>query len=216
MNTVSPHLYATEPQPLGFGPSLEVRSFLLARPAGNLLVYQAATIADEATALDELGGVTRQYLGHEHEAGNGSDWVTERFGAPLYVHEDDAARARERSRIAETFATRHTLSDDFEAIPIPGHTPGSTAYLWDSGEARVLFTADSVYWLEGRWIGVLLDHGQRERFIESLELLRSLEFDAIAPWVAQSGDPALHHVSRAEATRLFDDVIARIRAGEDR
>ena len=32
-------------------------------------------------------------------------------------------------------------------IPIPGHTPGSTAFLWDGGRHRFLCTGDSV-WLD--------------------------------------------------------------------
>jgi glyoxylase-like metal-dependent hydrolase (beta-lactamase superfamily II) len=37
-------------------------------------------------------------------------------------------------------------------IPIPGHTSGSTAFLWDTGQHRCLFSADTVYvrWTAGR------------------------------------------------------------------
>ena len=45
----------------------------------------------------------------------------------------------------ETFSERHKLGDDFEVIPIPGHTGGATAFLWDSGKHRVLFTGDTVF-----------------------------------------------------------------------
>jgi hypothetical protein len=39
MENVIPGLYTSTPEPLGFGPSLEIRAFLLQRERGNLLVY---------------------------------------------------------------------------------------------------------------------------------------------------------------------------------
>jgi hypothetical protein len=44
MDTVIPRQHATAPQPLSFAPTLGVRSFLLERDEGNLLVYSSATI----------------------------------------------------------------------------------------------------------------------------------------------------------------------------
>ena len=41
MDTVIPGLYASAPEPLGFGPSLEIRAFLLQRERGNQLVYRS-------------------------------------------------------------------------------------------------------------------------------------------------------------------------------
>ncbi len=55
------------------------------------------------------------------------------------------------------------LDDDFEVIPIPGHTPGATAYLWDDGERRHLFTGDSIYLSDGEWIAALLDSSDPRR-----------------------------------------------------
>jgi glyoxylase-like metal-dependent hydrolase (beta-lactamase superfamily II) len=189
----------------------------LERELGNLLVYHAATVVDEEPALRRLGGISGQYLGHEHEAGPELQWAGATFGAELVAHEAAADAVREqRAELSRTFAARHRVDDDFEIVPIPGHTPGSAAYLWDSGEERVLFTADSVYWLEGRWIGVLLDEAERARFLESLEQLAALDFDVVVPWVAQAGDPPHRLVDRASADRLFDEIIDRIHAGENR
>ena len=47
-------------------------------------------------------------------------------------------------------------------IPIPGHTPGATAYLWDSGERRYLFTGDSLYLSDGEWMAAVLDSSDRD------------------------------------------------------
>ena len=70
----SPHRYHafTPPtEPLPFAPSLLIRAFVLEREHGNLLVYAAPTVGAARPAIDALGGVTRHYLNHWHEAGFG-------------------------------------------------------------------------------------------------------------------------------------------------
>jgi hypothetical protein len=74
METIIPRLYASAPEPLGFGPSLEIRAFLLQRERGNVLIYRAATLEQDVEAVVALGGVSRQYLNHHHEASPACDW----------------------------------------------------------------------------------------------------------------------------------------------
>lgn len=215
MESVLPGLYASEPEPLGFGPSLEIRAFLLRRERGNLLLYRSAALEREVREISGLGGIFRQYLNHRHEASPACDRVAEAFGAPLYVHEEDAAAASEVCEVSGTFSGRHRLGDDFEVIPVPGHTPGATAFLWDIGERRVLFTGDTIFFVRGRWRGAVLDGiSDRERYIESLELLRSLEFDTVVPGIAPAGEPFYETVERAEARRRIGGIIERLRRGE--
>ena len=76
-----------------------------------------------------------------------------------------------------------------EVIPTPGHTAGATAYLWDTGEHRALFTGDSVYLRDGEWVAAVLGSSDRERYIEGLELMRGLDFDVLVPWAASVGQP---------------------------
>src|SRR5215204_5192103 len=68
MDNVIPSLYASTPEPLGFGPSLEIRAFLLQRERGNLLLYRSEMLKRDVEELNALGGVSRQYLNHHHEA----------------------------------------------------------------------------------------------------------------------------------------------------
>src|ERR687894_375043 len=159
MDNVIPGLYVSTPEPLGFGPSLEIRAFLLQRERGNLLIYRSEMLKREVEEVNDLGGVSRQYLNHHHEASPACDWVTKTFDAPLHVHEEDAPSASETCNVKETFSGRHKLDDDFEIIPIPGHTAGATAFLWDTGEHRVLFTGDTVFFTRGRWRAAVLDGG---------------------------------------------------------
>jgi hypothetical protein len=214
MKEVLGGLYASPPEPLPFGPQLEARAFLLRRPRGNLLVYRAATVEGEREALVGLGGVSRQYLNHRHEAAPVCDWVAETFDAPVHCHEADAPGVREICAVGEKFAERHLLDEDFEIVPVPGHTPGATAYLCDTGEHRLLFTGDTLQPRSEGWIAVVLGGADRDRYVESLEQIRVLDFDVVVPWVASAGHPFYVPVDRAEIERQLDAVLARVRRGE--
>jgi glyoxylase-like metal-dependent hydrolase (beta-lactamase superfamily II) len=205
-------LYATAPSSLPFAPSLEIRAFLLRRDRGNLLVYSAPAVAADARAIEERGGVSRQYLNHGHEATFGDDAL----GVPLFVHAGDRDAVARHRPVRASFRTRHTLDDDFEVIPTPGHTPGATAYLWDSGRHRFLFTGDTIYLDEGEWVAAVLGSSDRATYIESLELIRELDFDVLVPWAATGGRPYLAVTSAGEARRHVEAILARVRRGENR
>jgi glyoxylase-like metal-dependent hydrolase (beta-lactamase superfamily II) len=216
MNTVVSGLYASDPEPLGFGPSLEIRAFLLQREPGNLLVYRSEALEQDVATLEDLGGISRQYLNHHHEASPACDWVADTFGAPLYVHEEDAAATAEVCNVDATFSERHRLDEDFEIIPIPGHTSGATAFLWDSGQHRVLFTGDTIFFGRSKWRAAVLEGvSDREQYIESLESIRSLDFDLIVPGIAAAGRPYYSFTDRADATRQIDAILERLRRGEN-
>ena len=138
LDTPLPKVHASPPADLSFSKVTQVRAFVLEREAGNLLIYAAPT-----TSADAVGDVRAQYINHWHElAVGGADAVH----APLVIHEARrGAAAEDTLPVDRTFDARATLDGDFELIPIPGHTPGATAFLWDSGAHRLLFTGDSLY-----------------------------------------------------------------------
>lgn len=211
--TAIPGLHASAPEALPFAPSLHVRAFLLQRDRGNLLVYNAPTVAGDADAIRDLGGVSRQYLGHRHEAAFG-DGVQ---GAPLFCHEEERDSVAESRTVDATFSGPAALDDDFQLIPIPGHTRGATAFLWDSGQHRCLFTGDTLY-LDGSddWVAAVLGSSNRDEYVASLESIRELEFDVLVPWAATQGHPYYAETTRADTRRRMDAVLDRVRRGEDR
>jgi len=196
MDPVTPDLYASEPSPLPFAPAAGVRAFLLRRDGGNVLVYSAPTV--DAGAVAALGGADRMLLNHWHEAefGGGAD-IADALGVTLE---------------GERAAPLGPLDDGVEAIPIPGHTPGATAFLWRGA----LFTGDSVYVDGGEWVAAVLDSSDRDAYVESLARLRDLDFELLVPWVAGRGDPVAVRTDRADARRRLDAIIARLRRGERR
>jgi Family of unknown function (DUF5519)/Metallo-beta-lactamase superfamily len=194
-DSVVPGLIASPPAPLPFDASLQIRAFLIERPQGNIQVYNAPTAEFEPA---------RHYLNHRHEAGFGP------ARAPLFVHEAERGAVAKHLPVRATFSRRHTLDNDFEVIPTPGHTPGATAYLWDSGQHRVLFTGDTLYLRDGEWHAAVLDSSDRATYLESLLLLRELDFDVLVPWAAGATGP--HHAvtTAADARRRIDAIVQRV------
>jgi glyoxylase-like metal-dependent hydrolase (beta-lactamase superfamily II) len=216
MQNLIPGVHVSSQAPLSFDQSIELRAFLLRRQSGNLLIYSTASLATEAPTIEELGGVARHYLGHGHEAAYGHVEAAAPFKAPLFCHEDERATVAETSPVAATFAERHRLDDDFEVIPIPGHTSGSTAFLWDTGRHRCLFSADTVYIRDGEWIAALLPgSSDRQAYLASLELMKDLDFDVLLPWTAGRGGPWHAMTDKADARRRLDAIIDRLRRGDD-
>jgi len=211
METPIEGLHASMPEPLPFAPSLDIRAFLLRRDRGNVLIYSVTGLESDAPAFEDLGGISRQYLNHRHEAGFASDGVA----APLFVHEADRESVERKRHVRGSFSRRHMLDDDFEVIPTPGHTPGATAYLWDSGQHRFLFTGDTIYLGEGGWVAAVLESSDRGTYIESLELIRELDFDVLVPWAAPGGQPYYEVTNPAEARRRIGAILDRVRRGED-
>jgi Luciferase/Metallo-beta-lactamase superfamily len=212
METGIAGLYASAPEGLPFAPTLDIRAFLLRRDRGNVLIYSTTTVGSAGSAIEALGGISRHYLNHRHEAVFPSDSVH----APLFVHERERRSVAETYHVRGTFSKRHTLDDDLEVIPTPGHTSGATAYLWDTGEHHVLFSGDTIYLDEGEWVAAVLSSSDRSLYIESLELLRELDFDVLVPWAASTGKPFYAATDRVDAQRRIDAILERVRRGEDR
>ncbi len=205
-------LLATPPAPLPFGEHVQARSFLLERPHGNLIVYNAPGLTSAASAIRNAGGATRLFVNHGHEAMFGPQDVE----APVFVHERDRDEAAESLQIAGTFTERQRVDDDFEVIPTPGHTPGTTCFLWNKGTHRLLFTGDMLSANNGEWEVVVLGSSDRAAYLQSLALIRELDFDVLVPWVANEGEPIVDAVSPSQKRERLDAIMARVEAGENR
>lgn len=207
-------LHSTTPERLPFAPEHEIRAFLLEREPGNLLIYSTGQLASDVAELQARGGAVRQYLNHWHEAMFGL--APAALEARLLHHEAEAPHVVERGGRGLTFSRRHHLDADFTVIPTPGHTPGATAYLWDSGGQRLLFTGDSLYLDGDDWVAAVLSSSDRDAYIASLELIRGLDFDVLVPWASSVGGPTVAFAGAAERRRRIDAVLARLRRGGDR
>ena len=120
-------------------------SYLLRRPAGNLMMIDTPRWSTELAArYAALGPVTDVLLTHRDHAAHGRAYA-DRFGARLWIHEGDLTAAPDADRILR--GTGPTgIAEGVTAYPLPGHTEGSVLYLADD---TYCFSGDSIYWSRG-------------------------------------------------------------------
>ena len=196
-------LRASEPETLPFGRALQIRAFVLERKRGNIAVYSTTT-------LEPSSDVTRQYLSHSHEALFGAGAL----GVPLFFHEDERAAVEAHPR--GTFSRRHTFEDDFEVIPIPGHTPGATAYLWDSGEHRMLFTGDTILLDKGEWKAACSAPATSTPTSRASGCCASSTSTCWCRGWRARGRPYYAYTDAADRRRRIGAIIKRLQRGETR
>lgn len=120
--------------------SFGAHSWLVVRPAGNVLIDSPRYTRRLHPAIDELGGISLVLLTHRDDVADAEQWA-ERYGAEVVIHRDDAKAAPFATHIIE--GTEPTeLADGVTVVPVPGHTRGSVVYLVDDRA----FTGDSLAW----------------------------------------------------------------------
>jgi len=203
-------LLATPTSRLPYQADVLLRSFLLERPAGNVRVYNSPGLTASAPDIADLGGATQLLVNHWHEA---MLFGQPELGVPTFVSELDEEATARSMQIAGTLGSRHMIDHDLEAIPTPGHTPGTTSYLWDNGSHRFLFTGDFIWIEDGEWKAVVIDDTLRDDYLTSLALVRDLDFDVLVPWGTTEGGPCFALADRAEIRTRIDAISARVEAG---
>jgi hydroxyacylglutathione hydrolase len=214
MKQFYPDLWVTEPErPLPDElPDLTMHAYLLVRAAGNVLICRSEHETDHLQ-IRELGGMTRHYLTHWHEAAPGLARIKEMFGSELACHRLAEEIVSRFHPVDLTFDRREVHLGDIEVIPTPGHTAGSTCFLYRSPHGRkYLFVGDTVFRSRGSWEAVVFDDGNEADLRASLGVLRALEPDVVlcgasvsdVPFKAMSGtewhaalDQAARSLSRA-------------------
>jgi glyoxylase-like metal-dependent hydrolase (beta-lactamase superfamily II)/ferredoxin len=121
--------------------SFGASAWLVRRPEGNVLVDSPRFTEALAGPIGDMGGLAHVLLTHRDDVADASRWA-ERFGARVWIHEDDRRAA---PFATDVLAGLHEVEvqDGLLVIPTPGHTEGSVVYLLDR---RYLFTGDSLAW----------------------------------------------------------------------
>lgn len=206
-------LLATPTARLPYQHNVLLRSFVLERPEGNVIIYNSPGVSSSANAIRDLGGGSRLLINHGHEAMYGAPDLD----VPVYVHERDRAEVARSLSVAGVFDRRQMIDHDLEVIPTPGHTAGTTSYLWDNGSRRFLFTGDFIWIEHDEWKAVVLDDGLRPAYLDSLALVRELDFDVLVPWGTTDDGPSYGLVSaKTEIRDRVDAISDRVRAGGSR
>jgi glyoxylase-like metal-dependent hydrolase (beta-lactamase superfamily II)/ferredoxin len=122
--------------------SFGAASYLIRRPEGNVLVDSPRASKQLIQRLKELGGVRTMFLTHRDDVADHSVFQRE-LGCDRILHTADVSPAT--AGVEQKLAGDQplTLAHDLLAIPVPGHTPGSTALLY---REEFLFSGDHVWW----------------------------------------------------------------------
>jgi len=155
-------------------------SYLIVRPAGNVLVDSPRFARPLAAQIRRLGGVRWMFLTHQDDVADHARWCDE-FKTERILHRADWRRAHGAiERLLDGKAPKE-LDFDLLAIPTPGHTRGHVVLLY---RRQVLFSGDHVRWSDA--YGSLYTSPDVcwyswEEQIESMERLLDYRFEWVLP-----------------------------------
>ncbi len=121
--------------------SFGANSFFIEHPDGNWLIDSPRYLKPLVEFFRQKGGLRYIFLSHEDDVAD-CDRYAKQFGATRIIHRADADAVPGAERVIEGEEPVR-LAQQFQAIPVPGHTPGSMALLYDE---RFLFTGDHLWW----------------------------------------------------------------------
>ena len=116
-------------------------SFAIRRAVGTAMVDSPRWAKPVVEALEAWGGISDILLTHQDDVADAGRYA-EHFKASVWIHEADRKAAPYATNVIKGNEPV-MMADDLLVIPLPGHTKGSVAYLFDS---RYLFTGDSLAW----------------------------------------------------------------------
>ena len=116
-------------------------AFAIRRSSGNAMVDAPRWTRAVVAQFEAWGGLTDILLTHRDDVGDAERYAAH-FDARVWIHEADRDAARFADRVIAGKDVAE-VGDGLLAIPIPGHTAGSVAYLHDR---RYLFSGDSLAW----------------------------------------------------------------------
>jgi len=121
-------------------------SYLIRRPEGNVLVDSPRAARPLLARLESLGGVAQMFLTHRDDVAD-HEAFRRAFGCQRVLHAADVSAGTVAIEWKLDGEAPIALAPDLLAIPVPGHTPGSTALLYRD---RFLFTGDHLWRSESR------------------------------------------------------------------
>jgi glyoxylase-like metal-dependent hydrolase (beta-lactamase superfamily II) len=125
--------------------SFGATAYLVLRPEGNLMVDAPRFTRSLTGPIDALGGLAHILLTHRDDVADAPRWA-ERYGARMWIHEDDRSAAPAATDLFRGEAPT-TVAPGVVAVPVPGHTRGSVVFAVDD---TWLFTGDSLAWSHRR------------------------------------------------------------------
>ncbi len=184
--------------------------FLLLRPEGNVLFYNAPN-EDDFERIAELGGIEHQILSHRHETDPSPELVKKAFGTRLCSDAVEALVINKESQVDITFDRADGAFGNVEVLHTPGHTEGGISCVYRSPHGEVyLFSGDTMIPVNGQWIAQFVPgHGGNAAVLtESLLRLRDLEPDLVLS-SASVGEHTAVEVEHDQWFRAVEETAGR-------
>ena len=178
-------------------------SFAIRRAVGTAMVDSPRWTKQVVSALEAWGGISDILLTHQDDVADAGRYA-EHFKAKVWIHEADRKAAPFATHLIKG-AEPLMMADDLLAIPLPGHTKGSVAYLFDS---HFLFTGDSLAWDFDENDLVAWEDVAWHSWDEQRRSLRRL-LDHPFEWVF-AGHGASHGASAEEMRARLEGLLERL------
>ena len=177
--------------------SFGANSFFVQHSQGNWLIDSPRYIRHLIESFERMGGIRYIFLTHKDDVADAAQYAKQ-FGAQRIIHREDADAMPDAECILEG-TVPVPLTAGFSAIPVPGHTAGSCALLYDD---RFLFTGDHLWWEPD--INQLGSPRQlvwdQEQLLRSIEKLLSFRFE----WVLAGHGDRVHMNHTVIRTKLIE------------
>lgn len=206
---ILPDLWETQAFVVPEGP--RTHAYLWTPPSGRNILFYSPGTDEDFERLRELGGVARQYLSHQDEAGPMLRAVADRFGSRLYAPATEAAQISAFAPIDVPLSRRAVDDAGVEVIPTPGHSPGSTCYLVPGHNGLTyLFTGDTLLrYHDGVWrAGYVPGYSDKAGLRAALDTLATVQPDVVVSSAFVDGAEGFHRVDRG----LWPACLAQARA----
>lgn len=184
--------------------SFGAHSYFVKRQDGNLLVDSPRHATALVKWIAHAGGIAHILLSHQDDVADAERYARQ-FGARVWIHRDDAGAAPFATDLLEG-SSQHPVAAGVVAIPVPGHTRGSTVFLVDDA---LLFSGDSLAWSEQEKDLVAFRDAcwySWPQLTTSLAKLTAYRFEWLLP-----GHGWSVHLPAAEMQRRLVALVARMR-----
>ncbi|WPN60162.1 hypothetical protein [Pseudomonas sp. P9_31] len=205
MELILPNLYLLRNTPAG---EPTPYTFFAIRPRGNIIFATKANITGFFGEIENQGGVSAILLGDRHHASSHTVDLARHFNVPLTCSDIEAKTLNSKDlHVSNPLSfSNQFFSEDIQIIPVPGHTPGAFAYVWDNEGCKILFIGDTLVPVDDGW-QYWVSSPNRRKFAETLQMLESIEFEyMISNSFASTGNPC-RKVSHTEKSAIINQAI---------
>lgn len=158
--------------------SFGANSYFIRHAEGNWLVDSPRYVSHLVEAFERMGGIRYVFLSHEDDVADAARYAR-RFKATRIIHAEDAEAMPDAERLVHG-REPVAVASQMQLIPVPGHTAGSMALLYDG---RFLFSGDHLWW--DRETDTLGAPEQlvwnRPQLLDSLSRLLTYRFEWVLP-----------------------------------